>query len=313
MSHTLAILGGMDRTLELAARQHSLIGRGQALALGMTPGQIDARVRRKRWAIAGRGLYRIPGSVPTWEQRLMAAVLTAGAGAAASRRSAAALWRLPGFGPGPVEVTQGRGPSSRNPGRGLHDSRFLPAHQIREVASIPTTGPERTLLDLCGCVHAGRAERALDNALAMELTSVRQLGLMLAETGARGRAGTALLRSILGIRADDYVPPESELEALLIKVLETAGVDQPARQATVGGTRAPIGRVDFAFARAKVVIEADSRRHHSSWSDQQADHRRDLLLAAAGWRIVRVNWHQLITEPELLVAAVAAFLRDAAA
>lgn len=44
-----------------------------------------------------------------------------------------------------------------------------------------------------------------------------------------------------------------------------------------------------------------------------ADHRRDLLLSAAGYRIVRVNWHQLIGEPELFVAALSAFLREAAA
>ena len=62
-----------------------------------------------------------------------------------------------------------------------------------------------------------------------------------------------------------------------------------------------------------MVIEADSRRYHSAWLDVQADHRRDLLLTAAGWRIVRVNWHQLIKEPELLIAAVKALLRPIAA
>ena len=61
--------------------------------------------------------------MPTWEQRLLAAVLATGLGGAASRRSAAALWRIPGFRPGPVEVTQVRGPSARNPGQGLHDSK----------------------------------------------------------------------------------------------------------------------------------------------------------------------------------------------
>jgi very-short-patch-repair endonuclease len=74
-----------------------------------------------------------------------------------------------------------------------------------------------------------------------------------------------------------------------------------------------VGRVDFVYRAAKVVIEADSRRYHSSWLDVQADHRRDLLLAAAGWTIVRVNWHQLIAEPELFIAAVRAFLPSAAA
>ncbi len=166
----------MDPILELAARQHSLIGREQALALGITPGQINARVRRGRLEPAARGVYRVPGSVATWEQRLLAAVLATGPDAAASRRSAAALWRLPGFGPGPVEVTQGKGPSSRNPRRGLHDSRYFPPHQARIVDAIPVTCPERTILDLCGCVHPLRAERALDNGLAMGATTVGKLG-----------------------------------------------------------------------------------------------------------------------------------------
>jgi hypothetical protein len=57
-----------------------------------------------------------------------------------------------------------RGASVRNPRPGLHDSRFLPAHQVRTVRAIPATCPERTLLDLCGCVHRLRAERAWTTA-----------------------------------------------------------------------------------------------------------------------------------------------------
>jgi hypothetical protein len=303
----------METMRRLAEEQHGLISREQALAHGMNSNQIGARLRRGTWERVARNVYRIPGSVPSWEHRVLAAVWAAGAGAAASRLTAAALWKMPGFRPGPVEVTQVRGPSSRYPKPGLHDSRFLPEHQIRVIHAIPTTCPERTLLDLCACVHAGRAERALDNSLAMELTSVQRLGLMLAETGARGRTGTALLRRILSVRCDDYVPPESELEALVIAVLTGAGLPLPERQASIGGTTAPAGRVDHLYRPARVVIEADSRRHHSSWLDVQADHRRDLLLMAAGYRIIRVNWHQLIGEPELFLAAVRAFLRDVAA
>lgn len=297
----------------LAEAQHSLIAREQALAHGMTPGQIDARLRSGRWAISARAVYRIPGSVPTWEQQLLAAVLATGDGAAASRRSAAALWRIPGFQPGPVDVTQARGPSSRNPGRGLHDSRFLPAHQLRAVQGIPTTCPERTLLDLCGCVHPKRAERALDNCLAMDLTAVGKVQLMLAETGARGRRGTALMRRLMSVRTADYIAPASELEALLVAVLDAADMPQPVRQASVGSTQAPVGRVDYVYRPERVVLEADSRRHHSSWLDVQADHRRDLLLTAAGWRVIRVDWHQLVEEPELFVAALRAILARAVA
>jgi hypothetical protein len=303
----------METMRRLAEQQHGLISREQALAHGMNSNQIGARLRRGTWDHVARNVYRVPGSVPTWEQRVLAAVWAAGAGAAASRLSAAALWRIPGFAPGPVEVTQRRGPSSRYPKPGLHDTRCLPEHQVRIVRAIPTTSPERTLLDLCGCVHPGRAERAVDNGLAMELTSVHRIGLMLAETGARGRTGTALLRRILSVRCDDYVPPASELEALVEAVLEGAGLPLPDRQASIGGTTAPAGRVDYIYRPFRLVIEADSRRHHSSWLDVQADHRRDLILMAAGYRIVRVNWHQLIGEPELFIAAVKSFLRDVAA
>jgi very-short-patch-repair endonuclease len=313
VSHPIGILGGMDRIIELAERQHSLIGREQALAHGMTIRQIEGRLRAGRWRIAARAVYAVAGSVQTWEQRLLAAVLSAGLGAAASRRSAAALWRLPGFSPGPIEVTQGRALSVRTPATRVHDSNLLPPHQVRMVNGIPVVSVERTVLDLCGSEHPKRAERALDNALAMEVTTIQKLGLMLAETGRRGRPGTALTRQLLAVRTADYIPPASALEALVVAVLEANGIEQPVRQDRVGGTSAPIGRVDFVFRAARLVVEADSRRHHGSWLDVEADHRRDLLLAGAGWSIVRVNWHQLVQEPELFVAAVRAHLRRAAA
>jgi len=313
MSQPAGILDAMDRINELAERQHSLIGREQALAHGMTIRQIEGHLRAGRWRIAARAVYAVAGSVRSWEQQLLAAVLAAGLGAAASRRSAAALWRLPGFSPGPIEVTQGRELSVRTPATRVHDSNFLPPHQIRVVNGIPTVSMERTVLDLCGSEHPKRAERALDNALAMELTTVRKLGLMLAETGRRGRPGTALTRQLLAVRSIDYIPPASALEALVVAVLEAYGIEQPERQGQIGGTTAPIGRVDFVFRAARLVVEADSRRHHSSWLDVEADRRRDLLLAAAGWTIVRVNWHQLVQEPELFIAAVRAHLQRAAA
>jgi hypothetical protein len=303
----------MDRLNELAERQHSLIGREQALAHGMTVRQIEGQLRTGRWRIAARGVYAVAGSIRSWEQRVLAAVLAAGLGAAASRRSAAALWRLPGFGPGPIEVTQGRALSVRTPATRVHDSIFLPPHQVVVINGIPTVSVERTVLDLCGSEHPKRAERALDNALAMDLTTVRALGMMLAETGRRGRPGTALTRQLLAVRSVDYIPPASALEALVVAVLEAYGIEQPERQGQIGGTTAPIGRVDFVFRAARLVVEADSRRHHSSWLDVEADRRRDLLLAAAGWTIVRVNWHQLVQEPELFIAAVRAHLRRAAA
>ncbi len=79
----------------------------------------------------------------------------------------------------------------------------------------------------------------------------------------------------------------------------------------LGGDSGIIGRVDFAYKDARLVLEADSRRHHSSWLDAQADRRRDAALLAAGWYVLRVTWDQLVRRPDEFVAAVRSALTRA--
>lgn len=86
---------------------------------------------------------------------------------------------------------------------------------------------------------------------------------------------------------------------------------EPERQVSIAGTSAPIGRVDFLIGR--VVIEADSRAYHGDWVAADADRLRDLRLTAAGYRVVRVTWRLLVTQPDTFLAAIAAALDDAAA
>ena len=114
------------------------------------------------------------------------------------------------------------------------------------------------------------------------------------------------MRQLLSDIGQGYVPTESELEGLVIAVLSAAGLPLPEKQRNVGGTTTPIGRVDFLYSAARLVIEADSKRHHASWLDQEADQRRDLQLTAAGFQIVRVSWHQLTENPDEFIAAVRA-------
>lgn len=193
-----------------------------------TDSVVDGRVWTGQWQRLGRDVYRVPGSVPTWHQTLLAAVSTAGQGAVASQEAAAAVWRLPGFDPGPVEVTRPRGRSRVARIGRLHESRHLPRDHVTVVEGIPVTRPGRTLLGLCGSVHHKRAERALDNALAMKLVTLARLHVVLAESGKRGRAGSSALRRLLAERDDGQAPPESELQVLLLAVLGAWGLPSPA-------------------------------------------------------------------------------------
>jgi hypothetical protein len=104
------------------------------------------------------------------------------------------------------------------------------------------------------------------------------------------------------------VASATELEALLLDVLQAAGLPAPDPQVDLGDSEGWIGRVDFYYRNARVVIEADSRR----WHDPDDDRVRDNRLAAAGWRVIRITWEQLVNRPWEVVALVRDAIRAAA-
>ena len=147
-------------------------------------------------------------------------------------------------------------------------------------------------------------ERALDDAIVQRGLSTSELADVVATLGRRGRPGTTLMRRLMAERGEGYVATESELEDLVRAVLERYGLPLPERQRVLGDDH-PVGRVDFVYLDARLVIEADSRRHHTALLDADQDRWRDLELTAAGFRVIRVTWHQLVHEPERFVAALA--------
>ena len=253
------------------------------------------------WEAITPRVLRLVGAQRTFRQRAMAATLDAGAGAAISHESAAALWRLPGFAPGALHVSRAVGRSAHHsPLAELHRTCRLPETHVRLFERIPVTSPARTIFDLAGVLHPGRTERALDNALARELTSIEALDRVTGELAGPGRPGSSLMRRLLAERAGAYVPPESNMEARFQTVAKRAGLDSFVRQRDVGGDDW-IGRVDFLDTEKRLVVEVDSDLHHSSLLDEDADAARDAALAGAGYTVLRVNEHDLWHRPEEVV------------
>jgi very-short-patch-repair endonuclease len=296
----------VKKLMRLAERQHSVFSRSQAIACGLKPGDITVQLRRGVIERVVWGVYRVAGSPRTWRQKLMIAVLAGGPGAAVSGRAAAALWQMPGYREGSVEITQLRRPSRRHPYGNEHSTTFLPTHHIRMVDGVPVTSIERTVFDLAGKRSYVGMRNLVRALLHGKRTTVGRLGIVLAET-ACGRP-TRTLAAVLAGEADETLT-ESELEDLVLAVLRAAGLPLPDRQIEVGGTSAPVGRIDFLYRLARLVIEADSKKHHGdNWFVIVADQRRDKLLVAAGFQVLRTNWYELVTEPELFVNAVRAVL-----
>jgi hypothetical protein len=308
----------MDRDLDhrletLAAAQHGLITRGQATGAGATRDAVRHRVRSRRWEQAGPGVYRVVGAPATPHQHLLTAVMIAGRDAYASHHAAAALHDIPGFAPGVVELSVPRGRRPRLHGVRVHQSNRLPSDHCDVVDAIPTTVVARTLFDLAATVHPRRVERALDNCLARRQVTLPAVWKVLDDLADHGRVGTAMMRGLLAVRGAGFVAPASELEARLLRVLRDAGLPPPAREIDVGDAHGWVGRVELVYREARVLIEADSRRHHSSALDFHSDRRRDNRLMAHGWRVMRFDWATVTRRPADVVALVRAALGATAA
>lgn len=295
----------------LAEQQHGVVSRAQCRGLGLDADRVLPLCERGAWESLSPRVLRRVGSPTTNRTSLMAAVIDAGAGALASHRSAAALWRLPGFGLTELDVSRLHGADhDRASLARLHHPRLLPAHHGTVVDGIPVTTPARTIFDLAGLLPAHRTERALDNAVAASPALLRVLHRMLPELAERGRTGIRLMRELLADRPGGYVPPASGLEARVIRLLDDAGI-RTTRQVDLGGDDW-IGRVDLVVQGTNVVVEVDSARFHSSLSDRRRDAARDEALGALGYAVVRVTEEEVWATPAAVVRRIVAVSRRAA-
>lgn len=284
---------------KLAAGQHSVVTRQQALSLGMTARQIDRRVDVGGLIVLHRSTYGLAGSRPTYERALMAACLATGG--AASHRAAAHLWGLRGLEEAPVEITVSDRRHPRLHGVTIHRSALaVPAHLTRREG-IPLTKPALTILTL-GAVAPELVQGAAEDALFKKLLRVEGLWHILGEAGAPGRDGTRVLRRLLLARDPAQAPTESVLE--IVAILSRYGLPEPVRQHRVPRPgRRPL-RLDVSYPEALVDIEGDGLRWHTSTEDVRRDRERANYLVANGWVILCFTRDDVRHRPAELAAQV---------
>ncbi len=102
-----------------------------------------------------------------------------------------------------------------------------------------------------------------------------------------------MLNEVLQRRMADHAVPLSDWGRWFVDKLEESGLARPRLEYRVLDRRgALLAQVDAAFVEALVAFELDSVAHHHDLVAFERDRMRDLQLAAAGWRTIRVTWHQ---------------------
>jgi very-short-patch-repair endonuclease len=229
--------------------------------------------------------------------REMAAVLACGDGAVLSHRSAASLWALRPAWRGPVDVTAPRQP---RPGATItvHRKRLDP-RDTRRREGVPVTAPARTLLDIASLLPERDLARAVEEAQVLKLVTPRAL----AQITGRGRPGTAALRAVLDLQHEPGLT-RSEAEARLLELVRAAGLPAPETNQRLLGYE-----VDFLWRAQKLVVEVDGFAFHSTRQAFERDRRRDAALQAAGYRVLRFSYMQIVTQPTTIIACLEAHTR----
>jgi very-short-patch-repair endonuclease len=284
--------------LEAAGRQHGAVARRQLLEAGLSTHSIDGLVARRFLRVLHRGVYQV-GPIVGPHFREMAAVLACGSGAVISHRSAGTVWKLLVGLPNdaPVDVMVPARDRGARPGIRAHRVRRLDPGEVTAVDGVPVTTPARTLLDLAGQLRAQELERAVARAERYELLQRAELLRMVRKHPRR--PGNPILARLAG-STEPIAFIRSEAEALFLDRIRDAELPTPRVNVRVRGFE-----VDCFWPAARLIVEVDGFAYHGSASAFERDRRRDGILTVAGYRVIRVTWHELTTRPGAVIARVA--------
>jgi very-short-patch-repair endonuclease/predicted transcriptional regulator of viral defense system len=303
----MAVDPAVEREIgRLAVAQNGCVTLEQLVAAGYTGAAIKTRVVRGDLHRLQRGVYAVgePALLPLAAES--AAVLSLRAPAIISHRSAAAIWSIAGRDPAVVDVTVLKSnPRPRDRVR-IHRVRTLNARDIRSKSNLALSSPARTLIDFAADASTKELERALAEARALEHVNDRELSRALERVPANHR-GVASMRSLLA-RQTGRALTRSDGERMILSLIEAAQLPPPLVNVRIKGFTA-----DFLWPEHRLVLEVDGYRFHSSRSSFESDRRRDQVLIAAGYRVIRVTWRQLEEEPLAVITRVAQALAARAA
>jgi hypothetical protein len=300
----------IDRSVAaLAARQHGAISVEQCEALCLTRGMRSRRVANGSLVTCGPGVLRVAGAPVTFETMVVAAVLSAGPGAAGSHRTAAALLRFDGFRPGVIEISVPRGRWYRPPGIVVHQSSDLDRCSIRRVNGIPVTDASRTILDLARRTSDQRLFAAMESARRDGLGSWASFVATLGDHARQGRPGIQRMRRVIAAHIDEAEVTDSMLEALVIALLAEHGIPAPIlHHRVVGNDGGFVAELDLAWPADLVGVELDGEVHREREVFHN-DRPRQNELELLGWTVLRFTWRNFVDDPDRLVGQVRAALR----
>lgn len=290
----------------LAALQDGQFAVRQALALGLTPSAI-------RWLrTSGRVTCLRPGvarwvPTPGGPDPTVTAWLACWPWGTVSHGSAAARHELRPAPPTP-EITIPHARTRRPAGVVVHRTRSLPRQDRVLVGAVPHASLARTVCDLATTHDRAATLRLVDDAVAAG-ASRRWLHARAAALTS-GRDGIAAVRDATS--ATGAAEFRSWLERTAAARWRAADLPAPRWNVPVHDHRGRIGTVDALWdgPGPGVVAELEGLRFHTSPRQRRRDATRFNRLLAAGFRVRRFTWQDVVERPGEVAATLRRALGD---
>ena len=293
-------IGGLART-----RRGQLI-RPELLASGFTDEQVERYVEVGLLQRVQAGILLAGTMPPSWDDKMLAAVLAAGEAALASHLSAGRLYGLDGIKTATIEITV---PYTHGPTPdGVIVHRTRRPRKANIINGIPVTTVEQTLLDIGTRVPMTILLKALASALRRRLTTIVALKVFLKESTGRGTPGVKKLRAAIA-RYDDGSPaPGSDGEVAFFEYLDHHGIELPKRQFELTLLNGQKIYLDFAWDERDKAIEYDGLESRADVESHDHELERQNEIWDLGWQLRRYSPKALRDRPKETYRKIVRFL-----
>lgn len=288
-----------------AAVQEGVVGRRQLLAAGLGRGAIDHRVARKRLHPIFPGVYAVGHKNVSRRGWMFAAQLYADEESCFSHATAGELRRV--IKPRTGEKFHITAPTRReHPWIAFHQSTALTAADIETIDGLRVTSLERTFLDLAATESQRTVELAINEAIIRRHFDPQALHAAVERF--KGHPGLKTLKVAMKDVDAGLTPTDGEASEELHKLLRRTNFQpRPLYQ-----KRLLTYRPDFLWPEHKLVVEADGDRFHQTPFRRREDRTRNHHLRAHGYEVLRFTYHQIIYQPDYVIATIRAALESRA-
>lgn len=292
---------------ELSAEHDGVFSIDDARAVGMSRRQIE-RCVADEWTTIYQGAYLAPGAPLTWRGRARAACMAGAPHAAASHRTGAAFYDVPGANRAFVEVTSPRWLRAKHPDLVVHERTLTLPGDTQLIDDIPVTRPELVALQLASIYRSAEfIERVFHAMRRHRLITFDSTMAMLQEHARRGVPGVRVMREALAQWNPGQAVAESDPELALLQILRRHGIEDAEPQVEIFDAAGRfVARVDVGIKRWKIAVEYDSDQFHTDEFAIERDNSRRNRVASTGWTIFTARRRDIRDGGRELMSAIRA-------